>query len=123
MKNEYMSNLKSNSGHGAGHWIKQRISAVIIMLFTLSAGILIYNISKAMYKAEVIDILKLPQNIIISAVFFLSSLYHAALGVQVIIEDYMACIALRKITILLMQIISITTAVSFMAALIYLMSI
>ena len=122
MKNTYISDLKV-ACHASGHWIRQRISAVIIALFTLSLMILIYDISKAGYKTELIDILRKPQNIIIGAVFFLSSLYHAALGVQVIIEDYVSCIKLRKITILLMQIISIATAVSFTAALIYLMSI
>lgn len=111
------------AGHGSGHWIRQRISAALIVLFTLSMVILIYDITQAHYKAEIIDILRKPQNIIIGGIFFLASFYHAALGVQVIIEDYVHCIKLRMITILLMQIISVATAASFTAALIYLMSI
>lgn len=123
-----MSDLKiikksASPAHGSGHWIRQRISAVIIVLFTLSVMILIFDISKALGKAEVIEILKRPQNIIIGAIFFLSGLYHAVLGVQVIIEDYVHCEKLKIFTLLLMKIISIITAASFTAALIYLMSI
>lgn len=123
-----MSDLKliKKSGstlHGSGHWIRQRISAAVIVLFTLSMAILVYDITQASYKAEMIEILRKPHNTIIVGIFFLASLYHAVLGVQVIIEDYVHCIKLRMITILLMQVISIATAVSFTAALIYLMSI
>jgi succinate dehydrogenase / fumarate reductase, membrane anchor subunit len=123
-----MSDLKltkksDSTAHGSGHWIRQRISAVIIGLFTLSLMILIYDISKALGKVEVIEILKRPQNIIIGAIFFLSGLYHSVLGVQVIIEDYVHCDKLKIFTLLLMQIISIITAGGFTAALIYLMSI
>jgi succinate dehydrogenase / fumarate reductase membrane anchor subunit len=99
-----MSDLKltkksDSTAHGSGHWIRQRISAVIIVLFTLSLMILIYDISKALGKAEVIEILKRPHNIIISAIFFLSGLYHAVLGVQVIVEDYVHCERLKIFTL------------------------
>lgn len=123
MRNLQSTKLLDSAGHGSGHWIRQRISAVLIVLFTLSMAIMIYDIRQTSYKAEIIDILRKPQNIIIGGIFFLANFYHAALGVRVIIEDYVSCMRLRMITILLMQMILVATAASFTAALIYLMSI
>jgi succinate dehydrogenase / fumarate reductase membrane anchor subunit len=48
-------------------------------------------------------------------------MYHAVLGMQVVIEDYMSCRTYRLVLILAIQIFAIITAASFALATFYVM--
>ena len=72
---------------GFGHWRWQRISAVatlgLMLYFTYlvaSMGPLDYNAAMTFFAA--------PQHAVALAILVISGLFHAALGVQMIIEDY-----------------------------------
>ncbi len=72
--------------------------------------------------SAIVEILKRPYNIIMLGIFVMSGLYHAALGMQVVIEDYVHCRAARLVTLLLVQVFSIVTAISFLIAVLHVMN-
>ncbi len=73
--------------HGFGHWWMQRMSAVLLIpcglyvLFSLS--------SFAQLDAQtVVAWLQQPVNAGVTLLFALAGSYHGALGIQVVLEDY-----------------------------------
>lgn len=126
-----MDDLRSNlakvkglgsSKSGVEHWWHQRLSAIIIALFL---GWLLYLISDIAKQdlSGVILILQKPYNVVLLGVMIFATLYHGMLGIQVIIEDYVSCIGLRHLLIMLMKIITMVTIFSFIVALFYMMKI
>lgn len=103
---------------GYSHWIKQRISAVVLIFFSVWALYFIAKIAK--YSMEsIIIIMKEPLNIFLFSVFVFFGLYHGALGMQVIIEDYVHHIFIRNSLIVLVKIVSLLTAFMFFVGLMY----
>ena len=90
---EFYSPLKSakNTGSaksGVHHWIHQRLTAVALLILLPWALWSIHaNILGASYD-EVVAWLSQPLNAILSVLFIITVHYHALLGVQVIVEDY-----------------------------------
>lgn len=73
--------------NGTGHWWMQRISAVI--LIPLSFWFVIYAKKlAALTHAEISTWLAEPLNSFFAVAWLMAVFYHAALGVQVVIEDY-----------------------------------
>ncbi len=111
------------AGHGADHWWQQKTTAVILLLITAFMFSLAHDIGKVSSKNELIALLKAPHNILFFTVFVGVSFWHAALGMQVIIEDYIHCKPMKILLILLMQLIAFFTVVAFIVAAFYLMNI
>jgi succinate dehydrogenase / fumarate reductase membrane anchor subunit len=72
---------------GAVHWFKQRLTA-ILMLFLVLWVICVIVITKDYDVSQKIQWFKNPLNAIFLAIFILVSYFHAFLGLQVVIEDY-----------------------------------
>jgi len=89
---------------GMHHWWIQRVTAVALIplslywLFSLKE---ITNPDLAGFKQWI----SLPQNSITGILFIIASFYHAALGMQVVIEDYVHGKAALIASLLLNQII------------------
>ena len=125
MKGKYRSDLSKAKNLGAAssgshHWWHQRFTALIIsiMIFwviSFFGEILKSNVTMA------ISHLKKPFNLAMLLVLFLTVMYHAVLGMQVVIEDYMSCRTYRLVLILAIQIFAIITAASFALATFYVM--
>ena len=109
-----------SSKSGSHHFLMQRLTAVILAFSVLWVFCLGCSLpGKAM--SEVVEILKCPCNIIALMIFSITGFYHGALGMQVIIEDYVSCICGRYFLIITVKIFSFVTIVASLAALTYLM--
>lgn len=76
-----------SSHHGAHHWLVQRFTAVgnlVLMLWLLGSFILLPDLSHATVSAY----LAKPVPAVAMMLLILSLFWHARLGLQVLIEDY-----------------------------------
>ncbi|MCB1556831.1 MAG: succinate dehydrogenase, hydrophobic membrane anchor protein [Alphaproteobacteria bacterium] len=90
----YESGLTKAKGHGSAHhgvhhWWHQRLTAVAsIPLMIWLVWAVVYRIAGASH-AEFTAWLAAPHNAVLMILAVLAIFYHAALGTQVILEDYM----------------------------------
>ncbi|WP_395376365.1 succinate dehydrogenase, hydrophobic membrane anchor protein [Marinicella sp. W31] len=75
------------SKHGFSHWWMQRLSAVLLIPTGLFVLISLMRID-IMTATAVANWIQSPVNAIILLLFTLTASYHAALGLQVVLEDY-----------------------------------
>jgi len=102
--------MESENHHGVGHWKLQRISAIAMiplvlwfvpsLLFVIMSG---YN--------DAIDWVQNPFNATGLVLLFGTLFFHAALGLQVVIEDYVHLEGLKIILIILVKLLSILLGV------------
>ena len=85
---------------GFGHWRWQRISAVATLGFMLYFTYLVALIGPLDYWAAM-AFLASPQHAVALATLVIAGLFHAALGVQMIIEDYIP-LASGRLTLVMM---------------------
>lgn len=105
---------------GMHHWLMQRITGLVLIFCVIWIFYFASSIS-GKSPAEIVSILQKPYNAITVTILLLTSFYHAALGMQVVIEDYIPNLCLRNGLILLIKIFSFITCISGAAAMIYLM--
>ncbi len=74
---------------GTGHWWFQRVSAVALVPLSFWLLYLLSLVFNAPYT-ETLAWLSQPVNTVCIAAWISAGLYHAALGVQVVIEDYVS---------------------------------
>ena len=125
MKSKYRSDLSKAknlgaAGSGSHHWWHQRLTAIIISIMILWVIYFFGEISKKDFTT-VISHLQKPFNIVMLVILFLTVMYHAVLGMQVVIEDYISCRAYRFVLVVGIQIFAIITAASFALATFYVM--
>ena len=72
---------------GFGHWRWQRISAVATLGLMLYFTYLVASMGPLDYSAAMAFVAA-PQHAVALAILVIAGLFHAALGVQMIIEDY-----------------------------------
>ena len=126
MKNKYRSDLSKaknlgSAGSGSGHWWHQRLTAILLTLITAWLFCFSWEISNST-QSEIIEVFKKPYHVLMLTLFVMAGFYHAALGMQVVIEDYVHCRAVRLSLILMVQIFSIVTALAFILAVLYVMT-
>ncbi len=125
MKHKYRSDLSKaknlgSAGVGSHHWLHQRFTALITAIMMFWVISFLWQISKG-EVSTVISCLQKPFNIVMLLIFFVAMMYHAVLGMQVVIEDYIHCRIIRLVSIWGIQIFAIITAISFVVAIIYVM--
>lgn len=77
------------------HWKIQRYSAIANLVLAIWLAISILCIQGYSFQ-ETIEWLKFPINSVFLSLFFITSFLHVRLGLQVVIEDYISNIKLRK---------------------------
>jgi succinate dehydrogenase / fumarate reductase membrane anchor subunit len=96
---------------GLHHWLAQRVSAVA--LAPLSVWFVWH--STWLFSADHIAaeaFLSVPLNSLLMAVFAVTLLYHSYLGVQVVVEDYVANEFKKLATLVVLQFIHVLLAVA-----------
>lgn len=105
---------------GSHHWLMQRITAIILSFSVFWVFCLGIKFADAPMSMIVIE-LQRPVNIVALMIFSIAGFYHGALGMQVVIEDYVSSICIRNALIILVKIFSFVTIIANLSALIYLM--
>jgi succinate dehydrogenase / fumarate reductase membrane anchor subunit len=76
-----------SSQSGVGHWWAQRMTAAALVLLSVWFVITVLCLLHADYATARAAVAK-PWNALLLIVFVLSMFWHAVLGLQVVIEDY-----------------------------------
>lgn len=103
------------------HWWYQRLTAAALV--PLSLWLLVF-LNKAMNLPyiETSAWLISPVNLVAIAAWSLVVIYHAALGVQVVIEDYVSTVPVRQLAIRASNLIFLILGVAALAALIIILT-
>jgi succinate dehydrogenase / fumarate reductase membrane anchor subunit len=126
MKNRYRSDLPRIKyfgyvGSGSRHWWYQRFTAILLVLLTGWLFYFSWDINHSELH-EIVKVFKKPHHIITVILFVSTGLYHAVLGMQVVIEDYIHCRTLKLVLLLMVQIFSIVTSIAFLLAVLCVMT-
>lgn len=73
--------------HGAGTWIKERVSSIALVPLTIWGLVSAANISGGGFHGAV-QWMSAPVNAVLLGLTVLISLYHMQLGLRVVVEDY-----------------------------------
>ena len=100
-----VDDLKTLKTHGVGHWKLQRISAIamvpLVIWFTSSLMLILMG-----GYEQSIEWLQSPFNATGLILLFGTLYFHAALGLQVVIEDYVHHEGLKIVSLILIKFIS-----------------
>jgi succinate dehydrogenase / fumarate reductase, membrane anchor subunit len=94
---------------GVSHWWWQRLTALAVTPLSIWVIVSLVSLSREPGSAEVADWMASPYNALLSGLFLVAMFYHAKLGMQVVIEDYVHC-KTKKMTLLLLNILIFTLA-------------
>ena len=95
---------------GLHHWWHQRISAVAMVGLVSWMVILLFSLVEADYQTA-LNILAHPVNATVVVLFVAVGLWHASLGLKVVLEDYVANEGARLIAILAVKMAASVTAI------------
>lgn len=87
------------------HWKFQRYSAIVNLILAIWLAVSVLCLHDYSFQ-ETISWIKSPINALFLSIFFISSLMHMSLGMQVVIEDYIPNKLLRKRLIVIIKSLS-----------------
>jgi succinate dehydrogenase / fumarate reductase membrane anchor subunit len=102
---------------GTHHWMMQRLTAFAMIPLTLFMAYALHQITAANYTTFVVWITQ-PMVAIALILFVLISFYHAALGLQVIIEDYVHTPGLKILILIFNKLFFFTLGVACLYAIV-----
>ena len=105
-----VEDMKTQKTHGVGHWKLQRISAVamipLVIWFTTSLMLTLMD-----GYEQSIEWLQSPFNATGLILLFGTLYFHAASGLQVVIEDYVHHEGLKIVSLILIKLIAVVLGV------------
>ncbi len=104
---KFTSPLKKAKGLGASHdgvehWVSQKVTAIANLPLVLWLVWSIIGLQGASYT-QFTGWLSQPVNAVLMILTFVSVFYHAKLGTQVIVEDYISCKCKKKILLIALK--------------------
>ncbi len=107
---------------GTSHWWMQRVTAVV--LIPLSFWLIIFlDLSLKAPIQEIVAWLAMPLNTIAIVAWVVAVFYHSALGLQVVIEDYVAAEGIKIIAVWTVNLVFIFLALAALIAVFRIISI
>ena len=97
--------------HARQHWVSQRITSIAIVILGLWFVYQLLFVLTSFDHPEVYAWASDPLNAIILLLLSLYAIYHAELGVQTVIEDYVATERLRIYTLYLLRFLRVMVVV------------
>ena len=97
--------------HAREHWVSQRTTSVAVVLLGLWFVYQLLFVLTSFSHVEVFSWASDPLNAIILLLFSLYAIYHAELGVQTVIEDYIAAGQLRTNILYLLRFLRVMVVV------------
>jgi succinate dehydrogenase / fumarate reductase, membrane anchor subunit len=98
---------------GVGHWWTQRVTAVVLVLLVpWLVGLLVSLVGADLHTARLA--IAHPWNAMLLAAFVIAAFWHAKLGMQVVIEDY---VHTRWIEVTLQLLVIFACAIGALASL------
>lgn len=94
---------------GVSHWWSQRVSSVALVILTLWLAASLLRLD-TFELAAVTAWMAQPLNTVLLCLLIVTTAYHSQLGVQVVIEDYVAGKGLKIVTLLLLKFIHVALA-------------
>jgi succinate dehydrogenase / fumarate reductase membrane anchor subunit len=99
----------------SGHWISQRLSAILLVPLGLFS---VYKMTSLIASNEgILAITYSPFSLFLIIIFAIVSLYHAQLGFDVIIDDYVNCNIKKHVMKGLIKFVNLSTIIFFVFAL------
>ena len=95
---------------GLHHWWHQRVSAVAMVGLVSWMVFLVFSLAGADYQTA-LNVLAHPAHATVVVLFVAVGLWHASLGLQVVLEDYVANEGVRLIAILAVKMAASVIAV------------
>ena len=96
---------------GAAHWSAQRMTAIALVPLTLWFVVFVIR-SIGLDYADVVQRFAQPYNAVLLILLLATLFYHATLGLQVVIEDYVHHEWAKLLTLLTMKFVMAVFAVS-----------
>jgi succinate dehydrogenase / fumarate reductase membrane anchor subunit len=112
-----MSKIKiaPSTKSGSHHWLMQRVSAIALIPLVIWLCFSLVQISQD--PSEYLSVFfAYPLNAVGGILFITASLYHGSLGMRVIIEDYIPNKTKMHFYIILVNFVSILTAIAGVVA-------
>lgn len=91
---------------GVAHWWSQRVTAVALVLLGLWFVVALLRLDDFSHAA-VLTWLSAPLNAVLASLLIGTAAYHSQLGVQVVVEDYIANKGWKVVTMLLLKFIHV----------------
>ncbi len=102
---------KVSSHHGAGEWLAERFTSLILIPLTLWCAWAACQVAGGGYDAAV-AFLKAPLNAGVLAITILISAWHMYMGVKVIIDDYIGKPGTRGALLFLLALLSLGVCIA-----------
>lgn len=123
-KNRYRSPLAKARGlgsakEGVNHWVWQRLTAIVVAPLSLWFVFSMVGFTQDPTSFQMAQWLHNPLNVVLSLLLVLAIFFHAKLGMQVIIEDYVhhhSCkiigLILNNIVFVIASLVSVMSIIS-----------